>query len=125
FDTMAGWLGRIVGRMQKRVMLWQVPNGNQIYRSENNTDGHWQDNRAEYFLNPVSGRSHMQQWANYGVLGIMFGAGAGSQSHYFDYKNDSITNPPAINGNDQLALFPDDDGGYLRLQLGAYAVGGR
>ena len=101
-------------------MMWQVPNGNRLYRSENNTDGHWQDNRAEYFFNASTGRAHIQQWASYGFLGMMFGAGAGSQSHYFDYKGDGITNPPPINGNNLTATYPDDDGGYLRLSIGSY-----
>ena len=52
FDTMASWLGMIISQTQKRSMLWQTPNGNRIYRTENNTDGHYQDNRPEYFLNP-------------------------------------------------------------------------
>ena len=66
----------------------------------------------------------MSQWANYGVMGIMFGAGAGSQSHYFDYDSDGITNPPPINGNNTVSTLPDDDGGYIRLQVSAYYVAG-
>ncbi len=120
FNRMAQWMGSIVTQTQKRVMMWQVPNGNRVYRSENNTDGHWQDNRAEYFLNPISGRSHMGEWGNYGFLGLMFGAGVGSQSHYFDAKNDGVTNPSPINGNNLISALPDDDGGYLRLQIGNY-----
>src|SRR5947209_2343566 len=77
FDTMAAWLGRIDTATNKRSLMWQVPNGNQQYRTENNTDGHYQDNRPEYFLNASTGRAHMQEWANYGVIGLMFGAGAG------------------------------------------------
>jgi hypothetical protein len=110
--------------MNKRALLWQVPDGNRVYRSENNTDGHYQDNRPEYFLNGTNGRSHIQAWANYGVMGVMFGAGAASQTHYFDSKGDGITNPAAINGNDQLALYADDDGGYIRSQVQAYYLGG-
>jgi hypothetical protein len=105
-------------------MLWQVPNGNRLYRSENNTNGHYQDNRAEYFLDATTGRNHMLQWANFGVMGIMFGAGVGSQSHYYDYTNDGITNPAPINGNDLVSAHPDDDGGYLRLGIASYYVTG-
>jgi hypothetical protein len=124
FNTMAAWVGRIVQVTQRRMMLWQVPNGNRVYRSENNTDGHYQDNRAEYFLNSTNGRAHAQQWANYGVLGILFGAGVGSQSHYFDYKGDGVTNPAPINGNNQTATYADDDGGYLRINIANYYSGG-
>ncbi len=124
FNTMGAWIGRIVQETNKRVILWQVPNGNRVYRSENNTDGHWQDNRTEYFLNPTNGRQHIQDWANLGVLGIWWGAGVGSQSHYFDYKGDGITNPPPINGNNETALYADDDGGYIRVNSDAYYSGG-
>ncbi len=124
FDTIAAWLGRIDSATNKRALMWQVPNGNQQYRSENNTDGHYQDNRPEYFLNASTGRSHMSLWANYGVIGVMFGAGVGSQSHYFDSKGDGITNPPPINGNNLVATVADDDGGYIRANAAAYYSGG-
>ena len=120
FNRMEEWMGQIVTQTGKRVLMWQVPNGNGVYRTENNTDGHWQDNRAEYFLNPLTGRGHIGEWANAGFLGMMFGAGVGSQTHYFDYKADGVTNPPAINGNTQSAIYSDDDGGYLRLGLSSY-----
>lgn len=120
FDTIAAWLGRIDTATDKRALMWQVPNGNQSYRSENNTDGHYQDNRPEYFLNATTGRQHMSLWANYGVIGLMFGAGAGGQSHYFDSKGDGITNPAPINGNNLTATVADDDGGYIRLNVTSY-----
>lgn len=124
FNIMGAWLGRIVSLTQKRTMLWQVPNGNRVYRTENNTAGHYQDNRAEYFLDANSGRDHMLEWANRGVMGIMFGAGVGSQSHYYDFNNDGITNPTPINGNNLMSSYPDDDGGYLRLGISSYYTTG-
>jgi hypothetical protein len=71
-------------------------------------------------LNPVNGQAHISQWANAGFVGLMFGAGAASQSHYFDAQNDGITNPAPINGNTATAAHPDDDGGYIRLNAAAY-----
>jgi hypothetical protein len=120
FNTMGAWIGRIVQDTSKRVVLWQVPNGNRIYRSQNNTAGHWQDNRTEYFLNSTNGRQHIQAWANLGVLGIFWGAGQGDQTHYDDSAGDGITNPAPINGNNAVAQYADDDGGYIRLQTDAY-----
>lgn len=120
FNTMLNWLNTIITQTDKRALLWQVPNGNRVYRSENNTAGHYQDNRPEYFLNATNGRSHISQWANAGVLGVMFGAGVGSQSHYFDNAGDGITNPAPINGNSAVAQYADDDGGFIRLQTAAY-----
>src|SRR5207253_494082 len=92
FDTMSAWLERVMELTRLRTLMWQVPNGNRVYRSENNTDGHYQDNRPEYFLNSVSGRAHVAQWANDGVICLMWGAGAGGQSHYFDSRGDGVTN---------------------------------
>jgi hypothetical protein len=120
FSTMGAWLGTIVSATSRRTMLWQVPNGNRVYRTEDNTNGHWQDNRPEYFLNPATGREHLAQWANLGVVGILWGAGAEAQSNYYDANNDGITNPAPINGNNAMSIYPDDDGGYLRLQLSNY-----
>lgn len=124
FNTMAAWLGRVNLVTNKRALMWQVPNGNQRYRTENNTSGHYQDNRPEYFLNSSTGRSHMSLWADQGVIGLMFGAGTGSQSHYFDSNGDGVTNPAPINGNDLVATVADDDGGYIRLNVAAYYNGG-
>jgi hypothetical protein len=124
FTRMAEWNGMIVQITQKRTLMWQVPNGNRVYRSVNNTNGHWQDNRPEYYLNVATGRANTQLWINHGFLGLMFGAGTGSQSHYFDYTGDGITNPPPINGNNAVALYPDDDGGYIRLGVADYYAAG-
>jgi hypothetical protein len=45
----------------------------------------------------------------------------GEGSNVTDAKKDGITNPAPYAGNKgQKSLFPDDDGGYLRLMGGAY-----
>jgi hypothetical protein len=133
FSTMAAWLSRIDMAMGgKRALLWQVPNGNRVERAENNTDGHYQDDFAEYWLNPTSGRSNMGAWANSGVIGIMFGAGAGGQSHYFDAAGDGVTNPAPLATpgnpmgvvNNQTSTVSDDDGGYIRVYGGQYYAQG-
>jgi hypothetical protein len=88
----------------------------------NNTDGHYQDNRAEYFL------GHPGDLAAAGIAAVLFGKANGGQTNYFDDKGDGITN----NGgrptsgfqcaacNTHLSQCADDDGGYLRLAVGAY-----
>jgi hypothetical protein len=124
FNRMRDWIGLISSVTDKRVLMWQVPEGNRLYRSVNNTKGHYQDNRAEYFLNPESGRRHIQEWMDAGVIGLMFGAGVGSQTHHFDAMGDGITNPEPINGNTVVAEYADDDGGYIRIRLGAYYAEG-
>ena len=36
-------------------MVWQIPLGNTKMRAKNNTWGHYQDNRAEWFLEDPGG----------------------------------------------------------------------
>jgi len=97
--------------------------GNTLYRSSDNTKGHYQDNRVQYFLQEGS-RQHIIDYKNAGVLGILFGRGASGQSGYLDSEKDGITNPPPINGNDLMAEYPDDDGGFARLSARAYYAQG-
>ena len=101
------------------ILLWQVPEGNQFFTTENNTEHHTQDNRAEYIL------GHIADFANAGIAGVLFGPGNGG-TMVDDASHDGVTNPPAITTyqcdrcNTHLSNYPDDDGGYLRLFVGAY-----
>lgn len=107
----------------KRVMLWQVPEGNQYFDTENNANHHTQDNRATYIL------GHVADFARAGIVGVLFGPGNGGTS-IDDAANDGITNPAPISGfqcnlcNNHVSVYPDDDGGYLRLFVGAYYTHG-
>ena len=107
----------------KPILLWQVPVGNQFFQTENNTDNHFQDNRAEYFF------AHIDELINTGIVGVMFGAGnAGSTTN--NDSGDGVTNPPAIctsdgtsSGqicNDHQSSVADDDGGFIRMSGAAY-----
>ncbi len=133
FSTFRGWLGTIINGTQKRAIMWQVPNGNRVYTTENNTNGHYQDNRTEYFLNSTNGRQHIQEWANVGLMAIMWGAGVGSQTHYWDYRSDGLGNLTPVPGptNNPMGVaavltppYADDDGGYIRLNVGNYYTQG-
>jgi hypothetical protein len=115
FARFQAFVGGVTSGTNTKAMLWQVPIGNRLSRSENNTVGHWQDNRVEYFLGP-NYLQHLQSWISSGLIGILFGAGTGGQSGNEDSQADGITNPPAINGNKLIATVSDDDGGYLRMQ---------
>ncbi|PWT71908.1 MAG: hypothetical protein C5B60_10265 [Chloroflexi bacterium] len=104
-------------------MLWQVPIGNTLYLSCNNTIGHYQDNRPQYFL--ATNRQNLVNFVNGGLIAILFGEGIdATDTSYWDALGDGITNPAAINGNTQTALYSDDDGGNLRLMAGAYYSAG-
>jgi len=116
--------GALTADNNKPMLLWQVPVGNQYFRSENNTDGHFQDNRAEYIF------GHVPELIEAGIIGALFGAGNAGNTTYGDAKKDGVTNPPAIcttdgisSGqicNDHPSTVADDDGGYIRMMGQAY-----
>jgi hypothetical protein len=103
----------------KKVVLWQVPEGNQYFDTENNTPHHTQDNRAAYIL------GHVADFARAGIVGVLFGPGNGGTS-IDDEAHDGVTNPAPIPSfecnacNTHISTYADDDGGYLRIFVGAY-----
>lgn len=105
------------------VMMWQVPEGNQYFDTENNSQGHTQDNRAEYIL------SHVPDFAHAGIIGVLFGPGQGG-TDYMDARKDGVTNPAPISTfqcnqcNTHQSQYADDDGGYLRIFVGQYYKNG-
>jgi hypothetical protein len=111
------FVGRLVEKTGKWAVLWQVPIGNTLYRSQNNSWGHYQDNHVQ---NWVGDRQHLLDYVDAGVMAIMYGAGAYGMSMYTDEMGDGITNPAPINGNNLVAQYADDDGGYLRLKAAQY-----
>jgi len=117
FERFRSFVASAVGDMGKRAVIWQVPIGNTLYRSMNNSWGHYQDNRAQYWLGD---RSRMEQLADAGVVALLFGAGADGCTMYTDEMQDGVTNPSPINGNDATAQYADDDGGQLRLRAAEY-----
>jgi hypothetical protein len=106
------------------VIVWQVPIGNQYFDTENNTNGHYQDNRAEYFF------SHVSELVNSGIIGVLFGAGNGGSTVQFDGMGDGITNPASFCStdgsssgsicNNHTSTVSDDDGGYIRMESQQY-----
>jgi hypothetical protein len=97
----------------QRIAMWQIPLGNTEMRAENNTWGHFQDNRVQWLLGAHSAR-HLSAYRKAGVIAFLFGGGADGTTCACDAQHDGITNPPAINGNDRMSLNADDDGGLFR-----------
>ena len=128
FHRWEQYLGAAIARSGKPAMVWQIPVGNQRFRTLNNTDGHYQDNRAEYFF------EHIDELANIGVIGLLFGAGNGGSTALDDGKRDGVTNPPAFCTTDGISIgqicnnresiYADDDGGFLRLAAADYYARG-
>jgi hypothetical protein len=103
----------------RRIVMWQVPIGNQYFDTMNNSAGHYQDNRAEYIL------SNVASFASAGIIGVLFGPGNGGTT-FADWMKDGITNPAPISTyecsfcNNHRSQYADDDGGYLRIFVGQY-----
>jgi hypothetical protein len=118
------YIAAVVRATGRPAIVWQIPVGNQYYRSENNSDGHYQDNRVEYFM------AHVDELVEAGVIGLLFGAGNGGSTAIGDARGDGVSNPPPLCTSDGLSsgqicadhesALPDDDGGYLRLAAQRY-----
>jgi len=124
FNRYHAYVKAITTEANRRAMFWQVPIGNTKYRSVNNTWNHYQDNRVQYWLGGYPTDGHLQALADAGVIGILFGRGADGPTTYDDAAGDGVTNPAPINGNDRVAEYSDDDGGFLRLAAGQYYQAG-
>jgi hypothetical protein len=120
FEQVARWIGFLNRRTNRRIIVWQIPLGNTKMRSCNNSWGHYQDNRVQYFLDAAYGQTHLSKWAQMGVIGLLYGRGDTNTTTNTNAANDGITNPAAINGNTRVATFADDDGGYFRERAAAY-----
>src|SRR5581483_376581 len=110
---------KFVNVAQKRVVMWQIPQGNTKMRAENNTWNHYQDNRVEWLLDDPT-RAHLTSYAQAGVVAFIFGRGADGPTCACDANNDGVTNPGPINGNTGVSLSADDDGGFFDQKAAAY-----
>ena len=121
FVSFRDWSGEIHRQTGLPLMAWQIPMGNSIMATCNNTDGHYMDNRVEYFLEDYPANKHIAEWAAAGYIGLLWGGGAGGCTDCRDGKKDGITNPtPVKNNKGDKATFADDDGGYLRIRAANY-----
>jgi len=107
-----------------RLVVWQVPLGNTVMRSENDTWDHYQDNRVQWYLG-TNWRAHLGPLVKAGVIALLFGRGADGNTCACDAAHDGVTNPPPIDGNVGIATSPDDDGGYFKSRVALfYKAGG-
>ena len=120
FHRWESYMSGITSATGRPAVVWQVPIGNQYFRTDDGSPWHRQDNRAEYFF------GHVQELAAVGIIAVMFGSGGNNQStENIDAAGDGVTNPSAqcttlgvSSGqvcNDHVSSVSDDDGGYLRL----------
>ena len=125
FHRWEAYVKTVTDATGRKAIVWQVPIGNQLYLSMNNTVGHFQDNRVEYFF------SHLEELRASGIVGLLFGKTTTESTANWDAAGDGVTNPPPICNSDgwssgkvvctSLATpGADDDGGYLRFSAKAY-----
>jgi hypothetical protein len=127
FRRWESYLGAAHQATGRSLLVWQIPEGNQYFATVNNTNGHYQDNRAEYFF------GHIAELQQVGIIGLLFGAGNGGSTTHTDAMADGITNPPSVCNSDGLSSgtictthpssYADDDGGYIRLQAASFYAG--
>lgn len=120
FNRFNAWATAFTQAAHKRLVIWQIPVGNTIMKTMNNTNRHYQDNRQQYWLANYPNSAAMSELAKAGVIGLLFGAGDGNTTNTYDAAGDGITNPAAINGNTRVSSYADDDGGLLRVNVGNY-----
>ena len=140
FRRSARFLGGFSTATSKRIVMWQIPLGDTRMRSQNNTTGHYQDNRPEWLLDEPA-RTHLAAYRDAGVVAFLFGGGAGGTTCACDGQGDGVTNPAAINGNSHVAASgsgtpsfngttlttpyaADDDGGFFRWKAWQYYQAG-
>jgi hypothetical protein len=142
FRRSARFLGKFSTTAQRRIVVWQLPFGNMRMRAQNNTWGHYQDNRVEWWLEDAT-RVHLTAFRDAGVVAFLFGGGAGGVTCACDAIADGVTNPAPIGSNtiaSQLAAAgtapvlttvggvptlvtpyaANDDGGYFRWRVWTY-----
>jgi hypothetical protein len=79
---------------------------------------------APYFI------AHANELFSAGLVAVLFGAGNSCQTTYDDARGDGVTNNGGVATTDALggcnacntntSVYPDDDGGYLRIFVRAY-----
>jgi len=106
-----------------RVVVWQIPLGNTVMRAQDDTWGHYQDDRVQWFLDDPGG-THLAMWRDAGVIALLFGGGAGGTTCACDAIGDGLTDPAPINGNTRASLSSDDDGGFFHERAAAYYTAG-
>ena len=107
------------------LVMWQIPLGNTISRSVNNTPYHYQDNRVQWLLDPAGHYRHLRAYRDAGVVAMLFGSGQAEGTSAEDAARDGVTNPPPIGPNHQRARVSDDDGGVFAAPARAYYRHGR
>lgn len=120
------FMGHVHNGTRKPLVMWQIPLGNTVMRSSDNTTRHYQDNRVQWLLDPAHQYRKLRAYRDAGVVALLFGPGQGDDTHADDDAKDGITNPRPVagTGNTRRAKSADDDGGYFKARARAYSKRG-
>lgn len=124
FNRLDTWAAAFTSGAHKRLVIWQIPIGNTEMAAMNNTNYHYQDNREQYWLQNYPNNRTINELAQAGVIGLLFGAGNSGTTQNYDAAGDGVTNPKPIDGNTRTSTYADDDGGLLRMNVGNYYKSG-
>ena len=89
-------------------ILWQVPPGNTVSASMNDTPGHYRDDKVQKLLG-ASGRPLLRRYRDAGVVAVLFGSA---------FPNDTCACVRTDDHADPGGA--EDDGGYLTQQVKTY-----
>lgn len=122
FARHARFMRRIHEGTRRPIVLWQIPLGNTVMRSVDNSVRHYQDNRVQWLLSPAHRYRKLRAYRDAGVVALLFGPGQGDDTHASDDARDGVTNPSPVagTGNRRVAKSADDDGGYFKERVRAY-----
>jgi hypothetical protein len=114
-DNWCAWIKTIHDGTGMWGVAWQLPVGNCTYATCDGSDGHGMDAVAELLLDGYPDNTVAQRMADAGCCMWIFSHGGGGAS-VTDAKKDGVTNPAPHAGDKGLkSIYPDDDGGYMRL----------
>jgi hypothetical protein len=122
FERLLTWVGDISSATDTRVVLDNVPVGNSVYRTIDDSDYHYRDAWVEWILG-ADDFAHLVALRDAGVIGIVFGVDVDlpSMTCPCDAAGDGVTN---AGSKGEESTSADDDGGYLAERLEAYAATG-
>lgn len=121
WEVMCSWIQEIHQGTGMWGVCWQLPVGNATYAACDGSDGHGMDGLAEALLDNPKDYRLARMFAQSGCCMWIFSGGSGTATRVFDRMKDGITNPAPYPGNKGLqSIYPDDDGGYLRLKGAEY-----
>ncbi|WP_026911175.1 hypothetical protein [Patulibacter minatonensis] len=89
-------------------ILWQVPPGNAVRKVQDDTPGHYRDDKVQALLGR-KGRPLLRAYRDAGIAAVLFGSA---------FPNDTCACPRTDQYKDPKGA--DDDGGYLASQVRKY-----